>query len=189
MVTLSKSQVRAALRAASVEFDPSLNLEQLQALLDDYRAGADIAIAADVAQNAAPVEQEAVEVAAPMQEVVEPAQEEIVTEPVQFDIEAALAEFAAPLQGPPIAVMQRATSAGVRVEANRPMQNGVRRPSAGTLCRAVWDFCGHYADTYGEAPTIRTVKAHAASVDWNTNNASIEFYNWRKFNGISARRA
>ena len=30
---------------------------------------------------------------------------------------------------------------GLIIEKNRPEQNGVKRPSAGGLCRAVWDAC------------------------------------------------
>jgi hypothetical protein len=29
----------------------------------------------------------------------------------------------------------------------------------------------------------------AAANGWNPNNASIEFYQWRKFNGITGRKA
>lgn len=77
-----------------------------------------------------------------------------------------------------------ASRTAYKIEKDRPMQNGVKRPSEGGLCRAVWDYCWSV-----DAPTSKTVKAYAETVGWNTNNAMIEFYNWRKFNGINGRVA
>lgn len=73
---------------------------------------------------------------------------------------------------------------GLVIEQNRPKQNGVTRPSAGGACRAVWDFCWSVAPAI---PTVAQVKAHATKMGWNINNASIEYYCWRKYNGISGR--
>jgi hypothetical protein len=68
------------------------------------------------------------------------------------------------------------------------MANGVRKPSAGTTCRHVWDELTRLqAENNGVAPDSKQVKALAEQHKWNTNNASIEFYQWRKFNGISGR--
>lgn len=75
---------------------------------------------------------------------------------------------------------------GLVIEQNRPKQNGVTRPSAGGACRAVWDFCWSVAPAI---PTVAQVKAHATKMGWNINNASIEYYCWRKYNGISGRVA
>ena len=76
---------------------------------------------------------------------------------------------------------------GLIIEKNRPEQNGVKRPSAGGLCRAVWDACWAHQEITGTPPTAKEVKAIAETNGWNTNNASIEYYQWRKFNGISGR--
>lgn len=75
---------------------------------------------------------------------------------------------------------------GLLIEANRPMQNGIKRPSAGGACRAVWDYCWSCAPAI---PSVAQVKAHASTQGWNINNASIEYYVWRKYNGISGRVA
>ena len=75
------------------------------------------------------------------------------------------------------------------IEKDRPEQNGVKRPSAGGLCRAVWDACWAHQETTGLPPTAKEVKALAEANGWNPNNASIEYYQWRKFNGISGRIA
>lgn len=90
-----------------------------------------------------------------------------------------------PVSAPALPVA-RLTSKGVRIQKDRPEQNGVRMPSAGTACRAVWDWCQAQTDA-GTPATAASVKAHANASGWNVNNASIEFYNWRKFNGVSGR--
>lgn len=77
------------------------------------------------------------------------------------------------------------TAAGLKIEKDRPEQNGVKRPSVGGKCRAIWDALDDYRAETGELPTSKTVKELAADSGWNPNNASIEYYQWRKFNGIA----
>lgn len=68
------------------------------------------------------------------------------------------------------------------------MSNGVRKPSVGTTCRHVWDELARLQEeNNGVPPDSKQVKQLAEQHKWNTNNASIEFYQWRKFNGISGR--
>lgn len=71
----------------------------------------------------------------------------------------------------------RHTGTGLKIEKDRPERNGIKRPSAGGKCRAIWD----HLDTM-EAPTAKAVRAVAAEKGWNPNNAVIEFYQWRKYN-------
>jgi hypothetical protein len=73
----------------------------------------------------------------------------------------------------------RVSTAGVKVEKNRPVQNGVKRPSEGTVCRAIWDELDKHAGIDSKG-----VRALAIKNEWNLNNASIEFYQWRKFNKV-----
>ena len=73
------------------------------------------------------------------------------------------------------------------IEKDREERNGVKRPSAGGACRAVWDFCDASSTPAGP-PSVKEVKAHAESLGWNANNASIEYYQWRKFMGIRGRQ-
>lgn len=80
-------------------------------------------------------------------------------------------------------------STGLTIEKDRPEQNGVKRPSAGGMCRAVWDACWAHQLATKTVPTAQWVKAKAIAEGWNPNNASIEYYQWRKFNGISGRVA
>lgn len=68
----------------------------------------------------------------------------------------------------------------------REERNGVKRPRAGGLCAAVWDFCDHVARTEGASEvTAKVLRQAAEDKGWNENNALIEMYGWRKFNGIS----
>lgn len=77
------------------------------------------------------------------------------------------------------------TGTGLKIEKDRPEQNGIKRPSAGGKCRAIWDALDEFRAETGELPTSKTVKELAADSGWNPNNASIEYYQWRKFNGIA----
>lgn len=89
----------------------------------------------------------------------------------------------------PIEKKAETKSTGLTIEKDRPEQNGVKRPSAGGMCRAVWDACWAHQEVTGTPPTAKEVKAIAETNGWNTNNASIEYYQWRKFNGITGRVA
>lgn len=82
------------------------------------------------------------------------------------------------------------TGTGLKIEKNREERNGVKRPSAGGKCRAIWDTLDAYVadpDNEGQQPTSKIVKAIAEEEGWNPTNAMIEFYNWRKFNGVTGR--
>lgn len=92
---------------------------------------------------------------------------------------------------PPLPVTAKPVqvAVGLVIEKDRPEQNGIKRPSAGGRCRAVWDALDAYRTETGDMPTAKTVRELAADEGWNPNNASIEFYQWRKFNGITGRAA
>lgn len=71
-------------------------------------------------------------------------------------------------------------------EADRAVQNGVRRPKAGGRCDAVWGALDKVSAKGGELPTLQYVLALAEKQGWNANNARIEYYQWRKFNKLGA---
>lgn len=75
-------------------------------------------------------------------------------------------------------------AAPVKVEKDREERNGVKRPSAGGACRAVWDWLDKHPDAQ-----LKDVRAVAEKKGWNANNAAIELYQWRKFNGVASKRA
>lgn len=62
-------------------------------------------------------------------------------------------------------------------------QNGVKRPAAGGLCAAVWD----YLDAR-PATTAKQIRETAGKEGWNVNNAMCELYAWRKFMGMTRAR-
>lgn len=76
---------------------------------------------------------------------------------------------------------------GIKIEKDRPEQNGIQRPSAGGKCRAIWDFCDELNEK-GVIPMPKMLKEAAAEKGWNENNAVIEMYQWRKFHGIVGRQ-
>jgi len=78
----------------------------------------------------------------------------------------------------------RVSSKGYTIQKDREEHNGVKRPSAGTVCGAVWAaFDANPAVKAGE------LNALADANGWNRTNVSCEFYAWRKFNGIKGRAA
>ncbi len=66
-------------------------------------------------------------------------------------------------------------------KVERIEQNGVKRPGPGK-CLEVWE----YLDQHGNMKP-KDLQPVAEAKGWNINNAQIELYQWRKFNGISGR--
>lgn len=81
----------------------------------------------------------------------------------------------------------RKTGKGLKIEKVREERNGITRPSIGGKCRAIWDTCDEIYST-GEMPMPKLIKGLAEKNNWNINNAIIELYQWRKFNGIVGRQ-
>lgn len=75
-----------------------------------------------------------------------------------------------------------------KLEKNREERNGVKRPSAGCLCRQVWDLCDALEAEFGKMPTSKELQAKCEGKGWNVNNVIVEYYNWRKFMGYSKPR-
>jgi hypothetical protein len=95
-----------------------------------------------------------------------------------------------PVASPAPATQRAQSRSSYSIEKNRPEQHGIKRPSAGGLCRAVWDACDELREkANGTIPSSEQIRALAESKGWNRNNAMIEFYQWRKYNGITGRAA
>ena len=73
---------------------------------------------------------------------------------------------------------------GLKIEKDRPEQNGIKKPSIGGKCRAIWDECDKLLVANGKTPMPKELKTIAAEKGWNINNTIIELYQWRKFHGI-----
>lgn len=113
------------------------------------------------------------------------AEPEMTEDEAASEAEAVKAEETAP---PPVPYSydEVSSGSGLKIEKNREERNGVKRPSVGGKCRAVWDALDAMV-AEGNPPASKTVKEMAVVRGWNPNNTVIEFYQWRKFNGITGR--
>lgn len=75
-------------------------------------------------------------------------------------------------------------SNGLKIEANRETRNGVTRPSIGGKCRAVWDML----DRIGISATAKQAREQASELGFDKTTTMVQFYRWRKFNGIEGRQ-
>ena len=157
---MTKNELKAALDLAGVSYAKKANLETLQALYDALPAQA------------------------PAEDDFTMSDEELAAQTMRNAPESGDEE--APAEAPAAPAPAPATEGtGLKIEKDRPEQNGIKRPSIGGKCRAIWDALDAYRTETGELPTSKTVKELAADEGWNPNNASIEYYQWRKFHGIS----
>ena len=89
-------------------------------------------------------------------------------------------EAPAPAAAEPVVTTSKPKKAAAP-KVERIEQNGVKRPGPGK-CLEVWE----YLDQHGNMKP-KDLQPVAEARGWNINNASIELYQWRKFNGISGR--
>jgi len=82
------------------------------------------------------------------------------------------------------AVSSAPTGTGVKIEKDRPEQNGIKRPSRGGKCAQVWDICDAFFAEHLASPKPKYMKEAAKARGLNENNAVIEMYQWRKFMGL-----
>lgn len=85
----------------------------------------------------------------------------------------------------PAPVVARVRNKGYTIEKDRPVQNGVKRPTTGTVCGQVWDAFDQIGADSLRASMLNDI---ADSHGWNRTNVSCEFYAWRRFNGITGRQ-
>lgn len=161
---MTKNEIKAALDLAGITYAKKANLETLQALYDAMPKGEEVHPELAVAISTIP-------------------EANLVLDPAHTDANGMQAPDAPQAQEEPAPAPEAAS--GLKIEKDRPEQNGIKRPSIGGKCRAIWDALDAYRAETGELPTSKTVKELAADEGWNPNNASIEYYQWRKYNGIS----
>lgn len=80
-----------------------------------------------------------------------------------------------------------AATSGIKIEKNRPQQNGITRPSAGTTCLRVWDLCDSMTVSLGRTVPLSAVIDAAKGLGINQFTARTQYACWRKFNGIFGR--
>jgi hypothetical protein len=97
-----------------------------------------------------------------------------------------------PAAASPAPAQAEQATKGLRIEKDREERNGVKMRSTGGACRQVWDalqsmMLHDEATGVASIPTVADIKKLATEKGWNVNNASIEYYQWRKFHGITGR--
>lgn len=75
-------------------------------------------------------------------------------------------------------------TSGLKIQRDRPEQNGIRRQSAGSVGDKLWALY----DKIGPTCTLEQAKQAAADAGLSTTSAAIALYNWRRFNGIPSGR-
>lgn len=101
----------------------------------------------------------------------------------QFTCNACAGEWGPMVDKPKKARAPSGSSEGLKIEADRPTQNGVTRPSIGGKCRAVWDML----DGIGHDATAAQARAGAAENGFDKTTTMVQFYRWRKFHAITAK--
>lgn len=181
---MTKTEIKAALDLAGISYKAKATLEQLQALHATMLEATDPKRTPDGNVDLSKPDLPAVpavvddftmsdEELAGQQGRVK-AEDDVVVEPTPAEAPAA-----------PQPESTASIGTGLKIEKDRVEQNGIKRPSIGGKCRAIWDALDEYRAETGELPTSKTVRELAADSGWNPNNASIEYYQWRKFNGIA----
>ena len=74
---------------------------------------------------------------------------------------------------------------GKSVEQNRPEQNGLKRPSAGSTCAIIWDTCDRITNETGHVCT--SAELFNALQGYNECTLRTQYARWRQFNGITGR--
>jgi hypothetical protein len=59
-----------------------------------------------------------------------------------------------------------------------------KRPGKGTICARIWEWCDKQ-QAKGVRPKAKDLRKALAKLDNTTKN--VQFYRWRKFNGIRGR--
>lgn len=77
------------------------------------------------------------------------------------------------------------SSNGLKIEANRETRNGQTRPSIGGKCRGIWDAL----DEMGTAATAKQARDALLPRGFDKTTVMVQFYRWRKFNGVEGRQA
>ena len=70
-------------------------------------------------------------------------------------------------------------------DQNRPEQNGLKRPSAGSTCAIIWDTCDRITSEWQS--TCTSAELFNALQGYNECTLRTQYARWRQFNGITGR--
>ena len=109
----------------------------------------------------------------------------ILHENFQFECLACGEEFGPKIKSPKARKpVQNPT--GNKIEKNRPEQNGMKYPSAGTKTRVIWDLCDAMTKELGRPLKISELRERVAQ-GTNENMMKSQYSYWRKFHNITGR--
>jgi hypothetical protein len=72
---------------------------------------------------------------------------------------------------------------GYHIEKDRDERNGVTRPSVGTMCAQMWDEFDGF-----KGLNSSHLNGLCEKHGWSGVTIRVQYYTWRKFNGISGRK-
>lgn len=72
-------------------------------------------------------------------------------------------------------------------KAEPVVKNGIKAPMRAGKCMLVWQTCQSIYEQTGKVPTLKEVMSHEALAGANPTNTQIEFYRWRKFEGLNGK--
>lgn len=130
------------------------------------------------------------ELAAAIEAGIEEAEEESEETPIAS---SAFGAFAAAQLGAQTQADPVRTQSVVRIEKQREERNGVKRPSAGTSCAAVWDTAfslsvmSENGTQHERIATLSEVVKAAESKGINKFTARTQYARWRVFHGLTGR--
>lgn len=77
----------------------------------------------------------------------------------------------------------------LKIEKGREKQNDVTRPSAGSICRAIWDQLDAKRAADKAVPSFEALRDLMKQYGWAKNTAMTQFQRWKQFNGVMPRSA
>lgn len=168
---MNNTQMREALNAKQADYGIPADIKSTEAPVDEVAAVEQAEQEADLAQNPDAPEHQA---DAPVEQIpVEDSRKPVVTEE---------APAPAPVAAP------KSKSAGTKIQKDRPEQNGVKRPSAGTICAAIWDALDiKRIQLNGATPSFKDLKAMQDANGWQRNTAVTQYQRWKEFHDLMVR--
>lgn len=104
---------------------------------------------------------------------------------------AAAAVKTAPVETPVVSSGPREVITGtvvkpksLKIEKVRDSSNGVTRPSAGSICRAIWDALDSQRKSLKTIPTFENLRELMKANSWSKNTAMTQYQRWKQFNGV-----
>lgn len=182
---MNKMELRAACKEAGIKGYGNMNNDAMRAALG--AATPEVAAPVEPVGNAltAPVEPQLLLTHTP--EAVEPAAPTEVgaTFSVLFGLNVQPVAARPVVPAGKAAKPETSRARGGKIQKDRPEQNGITRPSKGSMGDQLWSMY----DKLGSETTLAQAKALAAKAGLNLTSSGIALYNWRKFNSIGSKKA